>query len=786
MKKQHLLSTTAALYVFSGIGAVAAAQDRPPSPASPVQSQVQSVEEVIVTATKREERLSDVPISITAASATQLAQRGIVKITDLPRIVPGLSYTLSSQGGPVYTLRGIGVNTDSVDVSPAVSVYVDQIPLPYSRMTEGASLDLARVEVLKGPQGTLFGQNSTGGAINYIAAKPTSDFQSGFDGTYGRYNEVAVGGFLSGPIGETLRARLAVRSERGDGWQHNYVPLPAGAPNTKNGVRDYLAARLLVDWDPNEDLKVEVNVNGWRDRSDMLAEQAVTYSALVPGGYPGSAMTPNLQAMLAAYPAATKATEAGFDPNVSLRRDDTAYQAAVRIDYSLTPDITLTSLSSFAHLEVFGPQDGDGTIYPDNRVTVQGSVKSFNQELRLAGSALDKRLRWMVGGNFEHDDTRNTFSVHIEGTNSGVGPLRVYDFNMLNDNKINTGALFASLNFDLTETLIFEGSVRGTYRHDAFTGCIKDPGDGMTSAAGSLLSTIATGTPQSIPPGVCTTLDDDFKPRGPVSLKLNEDNFSFRTGLSWKIRPSVMLYGNISKGYKGGAFETLPAFLASQFKPAPQESVLAYEAGFKSTLLDHKLTLNAAAFYYDYTDKQLQGAVQTQFGALNTLVSIPKARVKGAEVDASWKVDPYLALTFGGTVVDTKVTKDFTLNGAYLGPTNIKGEQFPNTPKWQLNGAVDYRHPLSSSLDVMLGGGVTYRSSAPAAFGGGPLFKLRSYTLLDLRAGVGASDGRWSLEAWGKNVTNVYYWNAVVHQEDIIGRMPAMPATYGVTYRTNF
>jgi outer membrane receptor protein involved in Fe transport len=784
MMKRYLQTTSAALYLFAGPGTVAFAEDQQPSTAPPAQAQV--VGEIIVTATKREERLSDVPISITAATGVQLAQRGITSLADLPRIVPGLTYTLSSQGGPVYTLRGIGVNTDSVDVSPAVSVYVDQIPLAFSRMTEGASLDLERVEVLKGPQGTLFGQNSTGGAINYIAAKPTPHFSAGFDATYGRYNEADLGGYVSGPLTDAVSARLAVRAERMDGRQENYVPLPAGSSNTKNGARDFATGRLLVDWRPNDKLKIEVNLNGWKDRSDNIAEQFVTYSPLVPGGYSQSPMTPNLQALLAVYPAARNATDAGFDPNVSLRRNDSFYQGAVRIDYSLGADVTLTSISSFSHLDVFDPQDGDGTIYPDNRVVVQGRVSNFNQEIRLAGTAIDGRLKWLVGGNYEHDDTGNVFAVHIEGTNSGIGPFRFYDFNLLNNNTIDTGALFGSLNYKLTDTLTLEGSARGTFRNDAFTGCGQDPGDGLLAAGISFLSSISTGTAQTIPPGGCATLGDDLKPRGPISQKLDEGNFSFRAGFSWKVRPWVMLYANVSKGYKGGAFETLPAIVASQYSPDPQESVLAYEIGFKSTLFKRKLTLDAAAFYYDYTHKQLQGEVPTVFGPLNTLISVPKSRVEGGEIEASWAIDQYLTFSFGGTYIDTDVTKDFTLLGAYLGPTNIKGEQFPNTPKWQLNGATEYRHPISSNLDVILGSSVTYRSSAPAAFAGGPLFTLPSYTLLDLRAGVGASDGRWSLEAWGKNVTDQYYWAAVDHQEDTVTRVPAMPATYGVTYRTRF
>jgi iron complex outermembrane recepter protein len=783
MRTRDLFQSCATVCLLTGAGTVALAAD-PDANTAPELSESHGLEEVVVTATKREERLSDVPISITALSGAQLEEKGITRPEDLANVVPGLTYTLSEAGGPVYTLRGIGVNSDSIDVSPAVSVYVDQIPLPYPRMTEGAALDLERVEVLKGPQGTLFGQNSTGGAINYVAAKPTREFAAGIDATYGRFSEMDLAGFVSGPINDTLRARLSFRSEHRDGWQSNYVPLNSAANNT-NGVRDFNTARLLVDWTPNDDLKVEANFNGWVDRSDALARQFVEYAPLVPGGYPGSAQIPNLQALLAAYPPAPQSpTAAGFDPGVSLRSDDSFYQGAVRADYSFGPDLLLTSISSFSHLAVFAPNDGDGTIYPDNFVAIDGRVSSVTEELRLSGTPLGGRLKWLVGANYEHDSTENNFRVAIQGTNTGLGPLRFYRFDMLNSNSIDTGAVFGNLNYNLTDTLSWEGSVRGTVRDDAFTGCVRDV-DGQAATAISFLSSSLTGTPQSIPAGQCTTLGDNFEPEPHISRSLNEKNLSYRTGLSWKVTPATMLYANVSKGYKGGVFETLPAIIASQYQPDKQESVLAYEAGVKTTLFDRALTIEAAGFYYDYTNKQLLGYVQTLFGLLNSLVSIPRAKVQGGELQASWRINN-LRLSFGGTYLDTAVTSHYDLAGAFLGVVDVKGAQFPNTPKVQLNGDAEYRLRVSNALDGYLGASVLYHSSTPATFGGGPLFDLPDYALLDLRAGLQSDNGRWEVQLWGHNVTNKYYWNSVAHPEDTVTRSAGMPATYGVTLRTRF
>ncbi|HKQ81663.1 MAG TPA: TonB-dependent receptor plug domain-containing protein, partial [Steroidobacteraceae bacterium] len=189
----------------------------------------------------------DVPLSITAASGEQLARRGITDTAQLAKVVPGFTYQESNYGTPVFTIRGVGFFDGSFGASPTVTTYVDQVPLSYSLLTRGATLDLERVEVLKGPQGTLFGQNSTGGAINYIAAKPTSDFAAGAGVSYGRFNAIDAEGFVSGPLSDTVRMRVALRSESADGWQKSLT-----RPGDHFGEKEFYNGRVLLDWTPTE------------------------------------------------------------------------------------------------------------------------------------------------------------------------------------------------------------------------------------------------------------------------------------------------------------------------------------------------------------------------------------------------------------------------------------------------------------------------------------------------------------------------------------------------------
>ncbi|HKR93035.1 TonB-dependent receptor plug domain-containing protein, partial [Novosphingobium sp.] len=212
LKRFALLASVSLGSIMHCSAAFAAVQpSEQASKTAPAPAPEGSVEEIVVTAQKRSESINTVGMSINAASSEQLVKLGVTDISQLAKIVPGFAYNVTAFGLPVYTIRGVGYQESSLAAGPAVSVYVDEVPLPYAAQTLGAPLDLERVEVLKGPQGTLFGSNATGGAINYIAAKPTDSLSYGGRVSYGRFNTADLSGFVSGPLTSTLNARLAVR-----------------------------------------------------------------------------------------------------------------------------------------------------------------------------------------------------------------------------------------------------------------------------------------------------------------------------------------------------------------------------------------------------------------------------------------------------------------------------------------------------------------------------------------------------------------------------------------------
>lgn len=730
--------------------------------------------DIIVTAQKRSERLRDVPMSITAATGDELKTRGITNLEGLTKLTPGFTMSKTQYGLPVFYIRGIGFNDTAVGASPAVSSYTDQLPIPYAPMARGATLDLERVEVLKGPQGTLFGQNSTGGAVNFIAAKPTQSLKAGFDLTYGRFNQVDAEAFLSGPISDTLSARIAVRNEYRDDWQRGYTN------GEELGEKNFKNARLLIDWQATDAVKVELLATGWKERSDAQQPQLSLFQpiGIFPTPFP-----------IGTFPVAPRnARDAAWDPGRDYRQDNWFYQFGAHVDVELSDAVTVSSLTSYSKFAQHVLTDFDATVYPIALNGQDGEIESFSQELRLSGAAAEDRVRWMVGGNYQKD----TVLEHLVSEPIFVSSIPPVANGFYTDNrqKVETKSVFGSLDYRLTSTLTVQGSVRYTDQKRAFRGCLFDTGDGSAAT----LFSIIFGRPFAA--GSCLTPDATGASVPFLTGNLNEDNVSWRGGLNWQPARNTLIYANVTKGYKSGSFPTLPYTTPDNSAPVRQESVLAYEIGTKLGLFSNKLQLDGAVFYYDYRDKQLNGYINIPgLTVAPTLVSIPKSTVKGAEVSATLRPVTGLTLTANGTYVDTRIDRNPVdrATGAtvaptdYLGnPSNYIGKSFANTPKWQATLDAQYRFPLSASLEAYLGTTVTYSSSTFGILPSGnaaldDLVKLPSYTLLDLRAGIEAEDGRWRAEGWGRNVTNKYYLTGTIRASDYFSRFAGMPATYGIS-----
>ncbi len=782
-----------------------------------------ALEEIVVTAEKREESINKVGMTISAISGDALRAANIQSVADLTRIVPGLTFAQSGNNTPVYTLRGVGFYETSLAAYPDVTVYMDQVPLPFPAMTTISGLDLARVEVLKGPQGTLFGQNSTGGAINYVAAKPTDHFEAGADATYGRFERTSVDGYVSGPLTDTLRARFAARRDYSNhGWQESYYS--PGPGNTLGRVNDAIA-RLLVDWNPQDRLSFELSLNGWKNKSDPIAGQYVAYNpqndivngafgGLVPvaifgpvlgaqyGVPPGTSLR-ELVAPLIAYPfAPANARAADWYAPDPPRADEWNYEASIRADWRALDDLTLTSLTSY---DDYGRDDvvGDGGVNLEANILKKqiGNIHSFDQELRLANTASGP-LRWVGGVNYERAVAGEQVDYSFLNTTAAVVYSNQPLFNMTNAffanaayysfQKMENYAAFANIEYDINPQFTVKAGARYTEADRSNRACTRDPGDGILSGYFEALSGLLRNlsglppSPATIAPGGCFLLDQYTLLPEEYNAKLNEDNVSWRVGTDFKPNDHSLWYLNIAKGYKAGSFGAIEASTSRQYQPVTQESVLDYEGGFKFQLRNDTLSFTGAAFYYDYKNKQLRSKlIDVTFGILDALVNVPKSSIKGGELGLEWRPAPQLTLSAAATYLHARVDDYVGVNAQGVA-ADFAGAKIPFTPTVQLAVGADYRWSLPDNFTLTLGGALTHHSQTFSAVGSDPVSRIDPYTLLDLHLALAQNGGPWKVALWGKNVTNKYYWTNTVAVYDATVRYAGEPATYGATMSYRF
>ena len=771
-----------------GLAATGAHAQSTPEPTAAAAPEIADNEigDIIVTAQKRSESINKVGMSITAQTGDQLLQQGITSTADLAKVVPGFTFEGAVAAQPVYSIRGIGFHDSSLASGQTVAIYADEVPMPFALETIGADYDIERVEVLKGPQGTLFGQNSTGGAVNYVSAKPTSTFQAGFDGSYGRFGTSDLSGFLSGPITDTLRARIAFRSVQGDGWQKRYgvVPFGNGPGSNTLGKQNRLSGRLLLDWTPTDRLKISLNGNLRRDRSEAQAPQLVRPN-------PSSPSNP-LTAEILAFPAAPDNNRAAaWDPGVDYAQNNRWKEATARIAYE-ADGATITSISAYQKYDRDIPAtDADATPYKVLQYAFLGSVETYYQELRAGGTLFDAG-NWIVGANYEHDDTFDQSAVTNPLATSRIlfglpNPGSV----TRSTNKVSTYGIYGNADYPVLPNLTLQAGIRYTKSDRTNTGCSADRGDGSFSAIFLRIQTALTAagvkkTPiVPIAPGGCVTLDAGFTPTL-FTGKLSEDNISFRVGANWTVTPGTLAYANVSKGYKSGSFPLAAAASTAQYVPVPQEELLAYEVGVKSKIA-RTLQVNASAFYYDYSDKQIGGTyIDGVFGRLARLVTIPKSRVYGVELSADWRPIPGLTLAPSMSYMNSRIKGTFSNFTPQGNVQSFVGESFPYAPRWQINGNAEYSWSISEDWSAFAGTNATHQSRTNAALGQGPVYKLKAYTLVDLRAGIESKSGAYRLWVWGTNVFDAFYVTRAGRSFDFDTRSTGMPARYGVSASYRF
>ncbi len=760
VSKRALLNGALAAAVLAASPALAQA----PSPPTPPSSQAPSsaspnaeppvsaagssaVGEVVVTAQRREQSAQKVSIALTPITPETLADHGAIRVYDLQYIVPSLQVTPQfGSGQPAFTIRGVGFDDYASNNAPTVGEYIDGVAYPIPALTQGQIFDVARVEVLRGPQGTLYGRNSTGGAINIISNKPTDTPSSGVDLEYGRYDTFRSDAFVSGPIDDQLSARISGAYNEGGAWQHDRTT-GESLNSADNG-----AGRLLLDYKPNSDLNFELNLHGARDAGDAQGLYLITPLKTVDG-------LTTLQPADADHTATGWGTspqfakEIGISPDTKPFHHVASWGGSLDTEYQL-PFAQLTNLASYDGInrKEYDNFDASETAHAD--VFFDSRAAVYADELRLASYTAEP-FRWLTGFYYSHEHLNE---VYRSGFTDSLGLDAYTPYTQDAD----TYAIFGQVERAITSKLNLVAGLREEHEVRRLR---------------------EFNTVGLFPSGATAPFTEPDQSRRTSFTKP-----SGRVALEYTLQPSVLAYVSFSRGVKSGGFTayntTSPNGAGlTPFKP---ETLLDYEGGVKSEFLDHRLRLNGSVYYYDYRNEQVQSEiVDPQFGPIGKIVNAPRAHIYGGEVEATYRPVQALTLTqsvgyaFGRYDFFQDVNGDTGSPGSYAPTfTNRRGQYLPN-PKLTLNGSAAYRQPVASQYVADLEIDYSYRSKYFSTFG--PLYNVAPYALVDANLTLTPRNGPWSVGLFGRNILNRTYdiTRNFFLPFDNIGAA-GEPATYGV------
>lgn len=768
------------------------------------------IEEVVVRAQRREENVLDVPIAVTALSGEQLKTLGVSDARELGGVIPGLVVSEGGQGAPVYTLRGVGFTDSSYFATPTTAVYLDEVNLPYSIMSKGAIFDVEQVEVLKGPQGTMFGRSTTGGAINFIANKPTAEFEAGLTATYSRFDTRDFEGYVSGPIVDGFSYRIAARDiQRGEGWQYS---------NTNKdktlGEQDRDAFRITLEWQPNEMVSFNLVATQWRDRSDAQAGQPI---ALVPQNpYANDSQLPGSEQGLVAqsvrdYPLVSRDTDdnrvaewcTGHPECVrsdgrpmDFQLDETFRQVSLKSRWNINSNLQLDVLGSYTELVSDDSEIPTGAFNQRHaELAVDVTMKVVDYEARLSGWNDSQSVRWLIGYHTTPRDTVDEYlDLIMSGNASVVFPAPLVEQSLLvteyyfsvADLQYESKAPYANLEWQFLEDFKLILGARFTEEERSYSGCSgsKSPINGMYGLFQTLAiqRALETGNvPEIVDVNGCFSVGEGGKV-GAYTETLEEDSKSYRAVIDWTPADEYLFYASYTRGFKSGSFPLFQTSDHAQLESARQEQVDAYELGAKIDVWDRKAHINSAIFYYRYRDKQLLSRFNDPvFGALPTLRNAPKSRVRGVELD--FTLTPFDGLYLAGAIayLQTEILEFQAINNRGE-QVDLAGQEFNYSPELSYSLSGDYSLPVGDAYEVGAGIDYYYVDDTNSSIEGDPIFAHPEYGVTNARLRFGRQSSAWMLTLWGKNIFSEYVVNSVQQGVgDLKYRTTGMPQTYGVT-----
>ncbi len=663
------------------------------------------LEEIVITAQRREESSQSVPIAVSAFSGNALDNAGVDNLEELSAITPGLLIS-GSRGGSTPYLRGVGTRDVNAGITTSVATYVDGVYYMAGMAGSFSFNNIDRVEVIKGPQGTLFGQSATGGLIHILTKDPSQEATGSIKASYGNFDTSIVSAYYSQGIAENLAADISIFSHhQGEGFGQNLV-----SGSDANQRREWQVRSKWL-WTPSEDTRVTASFAYGEDKNDFGHVRTIE-----PGTF-GLAGTPNR--------GTPWDVQINFFEPEHYRQNHTV---SLKVDHQFG-DINFLSTTAIRHVEASNPIDQDSTpvrivdagFDPEKSDTVQ-------QEFLFSGGK--DTFDWTVGAIYFTDDSEVS-PVHIQ--TPGTVPNRLDRFA---EQSLHSYAVFGQATMSLTDTTRLTLGLRNTWDTRKISGydtIVSSVNDGAFTQVTDVIVTTPTQTQE----------EDWSEP-------------TWRIALDHDLGDQTLLYASYSRGYKQGAY----SILSYTNPPVNPEILDAYEVGFKYDTANGRLRANGSIFFYDHQDLQISKIVAGGASLLNAA----KSEVFGAELDVTWQASANLQLTGALSLLDDEF-KDFqdaeaylpnppAVGGNSLDPNYVaEGQSIPFTPDYTINLRADYSVPVSTgSVDFALM--YNYTDDVPLSVD--QRVMQEGYGIVNTRIGFSSRNG-WTISAFANNLTDETY-----------------------------
>ncbi|MDE0454776.1 MAG: TonB-dependent receptor [Gammaproteobacteria bacterium] len=731
------------------------------------------LEEIVVTAQKREESLADVGIAVDVISGDRLREAGALSLIEVGRFSPGLNIQtpFGEFGYPLIAIRG--VNTDGfIETLPqSTGVYADGVYVSQPPMQAFRLLDLERMEVLKGPQGTIYGRNTIAGAINLISRRPTFEPEGYATVGFGRYSRASFEGAYGGPISDTAAGRIAVKYLR-----QTDSPLTNLDPNLDDGGElDQLMARGSLLFRPNDDVELLVRFYAGRDDSDVWPWAAIPAGQDIDGdGIPDQVCPEYARGDVAAAQVNCLARDPFVSGDTFNDTDGDPYtinQNAIgnhgyrssgisaELNWNIS-QMTLTAVTGFDDFERHDILDEDAgpTVALDD--VRKSDVSQFSQEVRLASNAGDG-MQWLAGIYYSSDEMEGDPSFDSGGRQ---------DYSTL---ETDTLGLFGQIEYPLSDNLALTVGGRWTDVQRDF--------DYRT-----------------------TGFFASAELQAGASSSFSDSDYSARVALDWNYNENTLVYASISRGFNAGTFNSQFLATVDNLEPTKSESLTAYEVGLKSTFAGGRASVEAAVYYYDATDPQVVAVEPLSLISANFLINADDSKMQGGEVQLRALAADWLELSFGAAYIDseygnlvtsvagTGTGSPYPDNAPVFGSTlaDLTGNRIPNTPELSINSSATVEWPVTDGWRFIGQLDFLWEDDIPRDLRGSPALFTESHIDVDLRLALRSADDKWDAAFWVRNLTDEEY---LTEAYEVLGfgfyiaaGNYSYPRTFGLELTRNF